>query len=806
MQVSYKWLSEYLDLADVSPQQLADILTLGGLEVELVIEPGKEIDGLVVGKVLALEPVQGSDKLKVTHVMIDPDEKPLQIVCGAPNVEKGQKVVVAKVGAVLPEDFKIKPAKLMGIHSEGMICALDELGFSDSIIPKYDEAGIFILPEDATIGDDAKGYLGLDDAIIDIDITPNRADALSLRGAAYDAAALLNRSLHFEPTRVEEQMDKKIKDYIKVSAESKKDTLDYRMRIVENVTLTKSPLWMQRKLMSAGIRPIDVLVDITNYVMLEFGQPLHAFDYDKLPEKEIVVRRAHPNETIETLDGKCRQLNEEQLLITSGNIPVAVAGVMGGTNTEITSSTKTVAIEAAAFHPALTRRSAAALNMRSESSARFEKGINMQTVQEALDFAAQLMADLAGGKVVQGTAMIDAPEAEDVIVPITHQQMKNILGIDLALQEVVEILDRLRFKHELDGEHLLVSIPPRRWDITIAEDVAEEIARIYGYNNIPRTLPQMKTVPGKLTDEQMLMNQVKHYLESVGLTEAISYSLHTEEAAKKFQKEALGEAVRLMNPMSVEHSTLQQNMIVGLLENARYNRARHTKTIAQYEVGRVFYKCDDAFYEPTFVGGLVSVGDMTDTWQKRASTVDFYWLKGIVEGLLALRPTGEDVSFKATGAIEEMHPGRTAEIYLGEHFLGFIGQIHPQVAADYDLKAIYAFQINMEEWLKVSERTIIYEEISKYPSVTQDIALLVDRDVTHEHIVDIIWQAGKVAHLVDVHLFDLYEGHSIESGKKSLAYSLTFTNKAATLTDEQVKQAMTHIIKALTEQVHAEIR
>ena len=414
MLVSYNWLKEYVDLSEMTPDEMAEKFTLGGLEVDGMNRLGENLSNLVVGEVLTCEPLEGSDHLNKTTVHVG--DETLPIVCGAPNVSEGQKVVVAKVGAVLPGNFEIKDAEIMGNTSKGMITSLDELGFSDSIIPKYAEDGIFVLADDAKVGESALPYLGLDDTIIEFDLTPNRADALSMRGVAYEAAALLKQSPKFETIDLTEDSSESIKDYMSISVEDKEDTPIYKMRLVKDVTIGESPVWMQHKLMHAGIRPIDLIVDITNYVMLEFGQPLHAFDYDKLESKHIHVRRANEGEVLTTLDEKDRKLTPENLVITNGEKPVALAGVMGGANSEIDETTKTIAIESAIFKPVLIRRTANALNLRSEASSRFEKGVNYSTVQDAADLAAYLMAELGGGTIISGTAEAVNAEVKDVTV------------------------------------------------------------------------------------------------------------------------------------------------------------------------------------------------------------------------------------------------------------------------------------------------------------------------------------------------------------------------------------------------------
>ncbi len=802
MLVSYNWLKEYLDLSKVTADELAEKFTLGGLEVDGMNRLGESLSNLVVGEVLSCEPVEGSDHLMKTSV--DIGEETLPIVCGAPNVAEGQKVVVAKVGAVLPGDFEIKEAEIMGNTSQGMITSLDELGFSDTIIPKYAEDGIFVLTDEAEVGADARPYLGLDDTIIEFDLTPNRADALSMRGVAHEAGALLEQTPAFEKISLSEDTAESAEDYMAISVEDPEDTPIYKMRLVKDVTIGESPVWMQHKLMHAGIRPIDLVVDITNYVMLEYGQPLHAFDYDKLNSNKIHVRRAKEGEVLTTLDDQERKLSPENLVITNGDKAVALAGVMGGANSQITDDTQTIAIEAAIFKPVLIRRTASQLNLRSEASSRYEKGVNYATVQEAVDLAAHLMAALGGGTIISGTAEAVHAEAEDVVVETTLNKVNGLIGTDLSEKEVSNILERLGFDHTVQEGKITANIPPRRWDIEIPEDLIEEIARIYGYNNIPITLPVTESTPGELTVAQRAKRNVRELLEGSGLQEAISYSLTTAEKAEKYAIYE-GELVFLKNPMSKDRVALTQNLVTGLIENARYNHSHQVSEIALYEVSHVFYKAsEEQFDEYTHIAGLLT-GESGKNWLGENEPLDFYTMKGIVEALLAKHAFSETVEYALASDRAGMHPGRTANIYIGKELAGYVGQLHPTEAKANDLDDTFVFEISLDKLVEAEKEAISYTRLNRYPGSSRDIALLVNEEVSHSDIERVIAENGG-NRLQDIHLFDLYEGKNIEAGKKSMAYSLYYVNPEATLKEDEVNAAFEAVKEALIKEFNVEIR
>ena len=801
MLVSYKWLKELVDV-DVTTAELSEKMSTTGIEVEGVASPAQGLSNLVVGHVLSCEDVPDTH-LHLCQVDTG-DEVPRQIVCGAPNVKAGIKVIVALPGARIADNYKIKKGKIRGMESLGMICSLQELGLPDSIIPKEFADGIQILPENAVPGESIFPVLDLDDEIIELSITPNRADALSMRGVAHEVAAIYGKEVHF-PVKTLAEADKAASDVLQVAIESDK-VLTYKARVVENVTVQPSPQWLQNRLMNAGIRPINNIVDITNFVLLLFGQPMHAFDLDKFEGQKIVARQARTGEKLVTLDAVERDLTPEDIVITVADKPVALGGVMGGQATEIDSSSKNVVLEAAVFDGKSIRKTSGRLNLRSESSARFEKGINYDTVSEALDFAASMLQELGKGTVLAGQVSAGELPTEPVQVTTTLDYVNVRLGTELTFSDIEEVFAKLGFGLEGTAETFSVSVPRRRWDIHIQADLVEEIARIYGYDQLPTTLPEAGATAGELTSSQALRRKVRTLAEGSGLSEIISYALTTPEKALEFTMEPT-KLTELMWPMTVERSALRQNILSGMLDTVAYNVNRKNSNLAIYEIGKIFRQTGDVQTDlpqevETFsfaLTGLVAEKD----FQTKAVPVDFFYAKGIVEALADKLNLSFD--FVAEKNLDSMHPGRTAAILLDGQVIGFVGQVHPQTAKDYGIPETYVAELNLtavEAGLKPSPS---FQEITRFPAVSRDMALLLPAETSHKEVVAAIESAG-VKRLTSIKLFDVYAGANIEEGKKSMAYSLTFQNPEASLTDEEVAKFMEKISKALAEQVSAEVR
>jgi phenylalanyl-tRNA synthetase beta chain len=803
MFVSYKWLQDYVDLSGVSAVELAEKITKSGIEVEGVDVLNEGITGVVVGHVVERVQHPNADKLSKCQVDIGQGE-PVQIICGAPNVAQGQKVAVATVGAVLPGNFKIKRAKLRGEESNGMICSLTELGIEAKVVAKEYSEGIFVFPQDAEVGTDAIALLNRNDEVLELGLTPNRADCLSMLGVAYEVAAILGREVK-QPETDQQPVNEKATDYITVKVDANEDNPLYAAKVIKNVKIGPSPLWMQTRLMSAGIRPHNNVVDITNYILLEYGQPLHAFDYDRLGSKEILVRRAQNGEKFTTLDDVERTLTSDHLVITNGTEPVALAGVMGGANSEVTSDTTTVLLEAAYFTGGTVRKASKDHGLRSEASARFEKGVDPNRVRAAGERAAYLMAKYAGGEVLEGASEVDTLTVEPAVVSITLEKINSVIGTNLTVAEVEEIFERLQFAVSSEDENITVTAPTRRGDIKIEEDLIEEVARLYGYDNIPKTLPVGSATPGKLSDYQEKRRIVRQYLEGAGLYQAVTYSLTSEEKAAQFALEQR-DFIRLAMPMSEDRSILRLSIMPQLLEVLKYNSARQNDSLAVYETGAVFLANGNEVLpeEQEHLAGAITGLWHSHSWQGEKKAVDFYVLKGILEGLFAKLGLTESVTY-VQAKVDNMHPGRTAEIHLNGERIGFVGQVHPTMQKELDLKDTYVFELSLKAILEEATAPLRYLGIPRFPSITRDIALVVDKETVAGGLKDIIQTAGGKL-LKEVNVFDLYEGERMEEGKKSIAYSLKYMDPERTLTDEEVTKVHTQVLEALKNQAGAVLR
>ena len=790
MLVSYNWLKQYTNVVD-NANALAEKITRGGIEVEGVEYLAEEISNVVVGYVVSKEKHPDAEKLNVCQVNVGEEEN-LQIVCGAPNVDAGQYVIVATVGAKLP-GIKIKKAKLRGVESQGMICSLAELGLSKSVVPNNYQEGIYVFETEQELGSDVVEVLGLNDYILDLSITPNRADALSMRGLTYELGALYNNKVDFNDVEKEEDYEA---TSLQVAIESD-SCRNYVGQVVKNVEVTSSPLWLQTRLMNSGIRPINNIVDITNYVLLEFGQPMHAFDKDLVGDK-IIVRDAKEGEVLETLDGEERKLQTTDLVITDGTRAIALGGVMGGKNTEVSEETKNIILESAYFNPTSVRRTSAAHGLRSDSSARFEKGIDPNMQKAALARAVELILELCPNAVVESSVGV-VNKVDDKVVEITTSYINNYLGIILSTEEIVAILEGLSFKVEASGEDLVVKVPTRRPDISIKQDLVEEVIRIYGYDNLASTLPKFsKTIKGGLTYSQRMVRDLRAVYASLGFNDTINYSLVSEEEATQYTLED-HHKVRLLMPMTETHSTLRQSLIPGLLNTVQYNVARKQKDLKLLEIGRVFFGSGDDNIQPKetlYLSAALTGEERATKWLKESSALDFFAAKGYLEVVFERLGLEEKVTYKKS-TLEGMHPGRFAEVYLGEKRIGFIGEVHPQVADKLGLNTTYVFEINLDEVISEGKVKPKYEEVTKYPEITRDIAMLVDVKDEYQNIYNVVESVNSKL-ITKVELFDLYVGAELLVGKKSLALTITYSDKQKTLTDEEVTAVHDKVLAALT--------
>lgn len=798
MLVSIKWLKDYVDTQGLAPADLGEKITRSGIEVDAVIDRSHGMTNVVVGYVESCVKHPEADKLSICQVNVG--EETTQIICGAPNIAAGQKVIVARPGASLPGGMKIKKAKLRGEESNGMICSLQELGIEGKLVPKVYAEGIYVLPEDAEVGSDVIANLDLDDTVLELGLTPNRADAMSMLGVAYEVGAILSEDVKLPESSYTEAADS-AESMLTLNVDAPEANPLYVAKVIRNIEVKESPMWLQQRLMAAGVRPHNNVVDVTNYVLMEYGQPLHAFDYDSLKTGNITVRQAKEGEKITTLDDTERTLSAHNLVITNGEEPVALAGVMGGANSEVSDSTTTIVIESAYFASGSIRQTSKDHGLRSDASSRYEKGVDPNRVIPAAERAASLIAELAGGEVLAGSLVFDQLDREEKIVKVSPDFINTRLGMKIPFEDMMEILGRLKFNTDAINGQLVISVPTRRQDIQIEEDVVEEIARLYGYDEIPATLPVTEAAPGGLTPYQEKRRIVRKVLEGAGLLQATTYSLTSEKSATQFALTET-ETTKLLMPMSEERSTLRQSLLPHLLESVSYNTARRMDSVALYETGAVFLKADDELLNEEEHLAIAMTGLWLDhSWQGEKKEVDFFVLKGIVEGLA--NRLGVELAFER-GQMDGLHPGRTAFIMLNGNRIGVIGQLHPTEQKARDLKNTVVMELNLSALLEVQLDALVYTPVPRYPSISRDVALVLSKIVEAGTIEAVIRNAGGKL-LKDVRVFDLYEGDKMEEGKKSVAFSLTYFDPEKTLTDEEVTNAHEKVLSALTE-VGAELR
>ncbi|MEK4799417.1 phenylalanine--tRNA ligase subunit beta [Thermoactinomyces sp. FSL K6-2592] len=804
MLVSYEWLSQYVDLEGISPEDIAEEMNRTGIEVEVIYTRDPGVNGVVVGEVLAVEPHPEADRLNICTVNVGKGQL-LQIVCGAKNVAAGQRVPVALIGAKLPGGVHIKKAKLRGVESHGMICSAKELGFPDKVLMKEQTEGIFVLEPDAPVGMDIKEYLSMDDQVIELQLTPNRSDCLGMWGVAHEVAAIFDRELRLPV--ISEQVPSEAGTGVEVVVESVEDCPFYAAQVVGNLEVGPSPQWMQNRLISAGIRPINNIVDITNYVMLETGQPLHAFDFDKIANGQILVRRANDGEKIVTLDDVERECDPEMLLVTDGQEPLAVAGVMGGASSEVTKETKTVLLEAAFFNPLTVRQTSKNLGLRSEASTRFEKGVDPEQILPALYRAVQLLRQLCGGVVSSDASVHKAGDVEEVTISLRHERLVNLLGVQISPDEVMDIFRRLRLPAAFENDVYQVQIPTRRPDLMMEVDLVEEVARLYGYDRIPATLPWGQQLPGALTKEQKLRRDARHMLRELGLNEVVTYSLTSDEAEQEIASLYDLQPIRVAMPMSKEHAVLRTTLLPQLIKVAAYNVHRGNERVQLFEVGKVYLTQEETLTdlpeERLQLTALIAGPKAASIWKTpQVDAQNFYELKGILESVLE-RFGVRDAEYQAAD-LNGFHPGRTALCVVEDEVIGVLGQLHPKLSKEYDLSEPVVLQLDLEKLLK-KDLQVIYEPIPRYPAVTRDLAVTVDENVPAGRIeAGIRKVAGEL--LESVTLFDVFTGEQIGEGKKSVAYSLVFRTNERTLTDEEVHQIHERIVHYLTEQFGAQLR
>ncbi|MFA4884896.1 MAG: phenylalanine--tRNA ligase subunit beta, partial [Desulfotomaculaceae bacterium] len=785
MKVSYKWLQEFVDI-DISPQELADRLTLAGVAVEGVTELGVGVEKVLTGRIETINPHPNADKLTVTSVNVGTEK--LQIITAATNVREGDVIPVAVEGAKLASGLVIKRAKLRGVESRGMMCSGQELGIDPKTMPAEQAHGIMILPPGTQLGKDAKEVLGLNDTILELDLTPNRGDCLSIIGVAREVTVLLGRPFRL-PAASFPELGESIEGQVRVDIQDPDLCRRFVGRLIKNVRVGNSPLWMQQRLRSAGIRPISSIVDVTNYVMLELGQPMHAFDYDLLTGGHIIVRRAREGEKITSLDGAQRDLTTDMLCITDPSGPVAIAGVMGGLTTEVTNKTVSILLESAFFHPVSIRKTSKALGLRSEASQRFEKGIDIGGCARAADRAAQLIIEMGAGEAVAGMVdNIPVPLA-DRVIQFRPSRASSVLGADIPKNEAAGILASLRFTVQDAGENLLVTVPSHRVDVSQEVDLVEEVARIHGYNQIPDTLPYGHSTRGIKTKEQSLTDQVRDLLAGSGLYEVMTYSFINSRAYNLVNlatDSSLRNALKIQNPLSEERSVMRTMLLPCLLEILAKNYNRRVQNGAIFELGRVFIPAgENRQPEERCILAAAAMGRSPASWNQAAKEYDYYYLKGVLENLFSRIGT-VPVNFLPETGDPSYHPGKTAVIEAGGTRLGVVGELHPDVLENYDLpEKVVAFELDLDRLIAVSGNPVGYSQLPKFPGIERDIAIIVKKGVPSADIFNTIRDAGGKI-LSSILLFDIYHGEQVPAGMQSIAFSLKFQAEDRTLTDAEV--------------------
>lgn len=806
MLVSYNWLKDFLDLDGQDPYELAEEITRSGVEIPDRVHPMDGLKKLVVGRVLDCEGVEGTH-LHLTHVDVGEDE-PLQIVCGAPNVAAGEDVIVALHGARIAGNEKIKKGKIRGMESYGMICGLQEIGFSDSVVPQEFVDGIYVFPADAEVkpGQDVYEALGMDDYILNFDITPNRADTLGMEGAAYEVGAIIDQKPKVEEKVVLKEDGPAWTDSLDVKVDEKLAPKFY-LRKLENVKIQDSPLWLQRRLWNVGIRPINNVVDVTNYIMLLTGQPMHAYDAKTFANGKFEVRLANKGEKLTLLNEKEVDLDPKDIIITDGKKPVMMAGVMGGLDSEITSETTDVILESAIFDPTLVRKAALRHANRTEASSRYEKGVNWDATEKAINMAALLLRNDADATVDEGILKATDQKREPVVVKTTASYLNKVLGTKLSVDEIVKIFDRLCFKVDVDGDNLAVHVPNRRWDISIPADLVEEVGRLYGYDNLESTQPVLPETHGGYSEKEEMMRRMKAIVEGQGLMEAISYSLTSPEKAVRYTKDPK-ELVEVKSPLNSSRSAMRENLMTGLVDAASYNFARKQTQLALFEQGRTYDHDGGKFNEHEHLAAIYSGNTFAENWQHLTQKVDFYFVKGQLTNLFnAIGIDPEKVVYEAKG-IKGMHPTRTAGIYIDKQYVGMIGMIaHAVTIADKALRGseLYGYEIDLDTIIPMLTKGVTAVPAPKFPAIQRDLSLLVDKPVTNQEIENVIKSnAGK--YLTELKVIDVYAGAHIDVGKKSIAYNLTFLNRKDTLTDDVVNNAMDKIVAALENDLAIKVR
>jgi phenylalanyl-tRNA synthetase beta chain len=810
MRASIKWLKDYVEFSE-TPEQLADMLTMAGVPVENIEYLGQGIENVVTGKIVDLKAHPNANKLSICK-LDNGSYGMATIVTGATNVNVGDIVPVALDGAKLPTGLEIHTSDLRGVESQGMLCSTDELNIDSKLVAAEAREGIYILPNDTPIGIKIQAALGLDDVVLEFELTPNRADCFSIIGLAREVAALTGGTLKKPMLSLKEEGEGKANALAEVIIEDSTLCQRFTARILRDIKIGPSPVWMQHRIQAAGMRPINNVVDVTNFVMLEMGQPMHAYDYNLLSRHSITVRKARPGERITTLDGVKRELTTDMIVIADAVQAVGLAGVMGGLTTEVTANTQTVLLEAAAFNNASIRRTSRALGLRSEASGRFERGVDIANIIRALDRAARLLEEMGACKVCPG--IID--NYPDIQLPkqvtFVPEKINAYLGLEVPQDKMVDILRSLEFEVELKGDKVRVTVPTWRGDVAREADISEEIARVYGYDKIPTTTPVGNFIRGDQRYAQTIADKVKDGMSAAGFSEVMTFSFTHPAVFDKLNLPAdsdLRTAIPVLNPITDEFPLLRTTLLGGMLETVVGNIARKNENLKIYELGTVFrphgLPLTELPDEPMMLSGALCGKRNEPKWNNGREAVDFYDAKGAVEAILEqLGIVDYEV---VAGEYTAMHPGKTALIMKDGELLGAVGEAHPKVQDAFGLnnRRVYLFEFAMAQLVKYAALIGRYSPLPRFPAITRDLAVVLPVTVTADKVSKVIKESGGEL-LADLRLFDVYVGEQVAAGSKSLAFSLTFRAKDRTLTDEEVDKDYKQILVQLEKSLSAKLR
>lgn len=795
MLISLEWLKQYVDIKE-DIKELENTLTMIGQEVEAIEEQGKHLNNVVIGHIVEYGRHPEAERLTLLKVNIG--EETLQIVCGAPNHKLGDKVVVAKIGAVLPGDFKIKKSKIRGVESFGMLCSEVELGLGTN------GEGIIILPEDAPIGVEYREYKGLNDVIFELEITPNRPDCLSYVGIAREIAAYYGRKLkcpEFESKTIIETLNT---GHIEVKLEDKERCKRFTGKVIKNIKVGESPEWLKKKLIAMGLKPINNVVDATNYILFECNQPLHAYDLSKIEDRKIIVREATKGEKILTLDGKERELNNGELVVADSKKPLGIAGIIGGEESKVTEETKEIFLECAYFTPNNIRKTSKNLGISTDSSYRFERGMDIENTLEVVQRAAELISQLTGGEILDGEVDKYIEKYEKIEIPLNIEKLRKFMGKDIEIDVVGKILTNLEINIKTLTSTTLIATPPSfRGDLTRTADLYEEIIRMYGFDNIENKIPEENIRPGIKDPITLVVDEAKEVLAKLGLQEVINYSFISRNAI-----ELLGitePVMEISNPISDDMAVMRPTLIYSLLSNIRDNLNRNQNGLALFEVSRVFAPREDGIANETLRAtiGLAGRGNKT-LWNVKPEAYDFYDLKGMVEKFFEYMGVSKYQIERSTD--KNFHPGRSVDIKVGKVKIATFGEIHPEIAEKMDIKKerAYIAEIDLTTLLRYRGKKVKYEKVVKYPEVTRDLAIVLDREVLVGKMLEDIKKVSPLIERVDV--FDVYQGERIDSAKKSVAISFVLRKKDGTLEENEINTTVQNILNVVSKNYKGEIR